>query len=84
MQSLTIQFPDDAFAALRKAPAEFAQAMRLTAAVKWYEMGEVSQGQAAIIAGMTRSAFIASLYQFQVSPFQYDPVELAEELADVD
>ena len=80
MQSLTIQFPDDAFAALRKAPAEFAQAMRLTAAVKWYEMGEVSQGQAAVIAGMTRSAFIASLYQFQVSPFQYSPGELEEDL----
>jgi len=83
MQSLTIQFPDDAFAALRKAPAEFAEAMRLTAAVKWYEMGEVSQGQAAVIAGMTRSQFIASLQQFQVSPFQYEPEELAEELPSI-
>lgn len=55
--------------------------MRLAAVVERYEMGEVSKGQAAMIAGMGRSQFFASLYQFQVSPFQYAPCELAEELA---
>lgn len=33
MQSLRIQFPDDACAALRKAPTEFDQVLRLLAAV---------------------------------------------------
>ncbi|NJN32439.1 MAG: UPF0175 family protein [Synechococcales cyanobacterium RM1_1_8] len=76
---------------LPKAPTEFAQRSRWLAAVKWYEMGEVSRGLAAMIAGMGRSRsklpaesqFIASLCQFQVSPFQYAPGELAEELSSI-
>ena len=83
MQTVSIQLPDTAFAAVRKDPQEFAQALRLTAAVKWYEMGEISQGQAAEIAGLSRADFISALAQFQVSPFQITAQELAEELRDV-
>jgi len=53
--------------------------MRLAAAVKWYELGLVSQGKAAEIAGVTRQAFIDSLARFQVSPFQVTPDELVQE-----
>ena len=35
--------------------------MRVAAAVKWYELGKVSQGKAAEIAGLSRSAFITAL-----------------------
>ncbi|MBD2326280.1 UPF0175 family protein [Alkalinema sp. FACHB-956] len=82
MHTLSLQIPETAFAATRKTPDEFAQALRLTAAVKWYEMGEISQGQAAEIAGLSRAEFITQLSRFQVSPFQYTPQDLAEELAD--
>ena len=50
-----MQLPESVFAALRKDPDEFVQEMRIVAAVKWYELGEVSQGKAAEIAGLTRS-----------------------------
>jgi len=55
--------------------------MRLAAAVKWYEIGTISQSKAAEIAGISRYEFLEALSRFQVSPFQVTPDELAEELA---
>lgn len=84
MHTLSIELPETAFAALRKAPDEFVREMRLAAAVKWYELGELSQGRAAEIAGVSRAEFIDALARFRVSPFQYSADELREELADAD
>lgn len=78
---ITIDLPDDAFSALRRSPEDFVREMRLAAAVKWYEIGMVSQSKAAELAGVSRQRFLESLARFCVSPFQESPEELAEELA---
>ena len=80
---ITIDLPESVFSALRKAPPDFVQEMRLAAAAKWYELGEVSQGKAAEIAGLSRSDFIQALARYQVSVLQYSAEELAEEMQDV-
>ncbi len=80
MQTVLINLPDTAFAALRKSPDEFVREMRIAAAVKWYELGELSQGKAAEVAGLTRAGFINALARFKVSPMQYTAQELIEEL----
>jgi len=80
MTKVEVQLPESVFSALRKAPDDFVQEMRIAAPVKWYELGEVSQGKATEIAGLTRADFIKALNRYQVSVFQYTESELSEEL----
>jgi len=82
--ALTIDMPETVFPAIRKSPSEFATEMRLAAAVKWYEMGVVSQEKASEIAGLTRADFIFSLARFGVSPFQSTAEEIMEDLHNAD
>ena len=79
MVRMTIEVPEGALASLHKGPQEFAQALRLAAAVKWYEIGLISQGRAAEIAGLSRSELIDALGRFGISPFQYGADELLSE-----
>jgi len=78
--ALKLDMPEGAFSALRKDPNEFVKELRLAAAVKWYEMGIISQEKAAEIAGLSRKDFIFSLGRFEVSPFQYTIEEIKEEI----
>ena len=82
MRRVTIEFPDEALAALGAGPEELADEMRLAAAVIWYEQRRISQERAAEIAGLSRVTFIDALARFGVSPIQYDPGELADEISD--
>ena len=79
MVRMTFDVPEPALAALRKSPEEFAKEFRLVAAVKWYELRQLSQERAADIAGLTRAEFIEALGRFGVSPFQYGADEIVAE-----
>lgn len=79
MVQMTIEMPESALGALRKSPEQFASELRLVAAVKWYELRQLSQERAASIAGVSRAEFLDSLGRFGVSPFPYDADEIVEE-----
>jgi predicted HTH domain antitoxin len=83
MPALRIDVDEEVLLGLQRTPEELAGELRLAGAVKWYEMGTISQETAAQIAGLSRSAFIASLSRFAVSPFQETAEEIISAARDV-
>jgi len=75
-----VQVPSGILASLHCDLEKFDRELRLAAAVKWYELGAISQGRAAEFAGMSRAEFIAALGRFRGSPFQVDADELISEV----
>ena len=75
---LSVPYPDDLLLSLKESREEFESEARLLLAVKLYEMGRISTGMAARLAGMERVAFIFALDRFGLSPIGVDPDELEE------
>ncbi len=80
MQTITMDLPEEAFAALRRSPDEFAREMRLAAAMLWYSRGTISQEKAAEIAGLNRAEFLAALARNEMDVFVVDFNDLEREL----
>jgi predicted HTH domain antitoxin len=60
---------------------EFNQNIRLMAALKMFELGKMSSGKAAELAGMPRVQFLATCGEYRVSVFNYPAEEIENELA---
>ena len=67
---LEIDVPDSALAALKQAPSDLPACVRMMAAAKLYEIGNLSQERAAEFAGLSRQDFLNELSELMVSPFQ--------------
>lgn len=80
-KQVVMELPDSTFSVFDAEPGDFARELRLAAAVKWYELGKLSQAKAAELAGLSRHDFLEALYRFEVSPLQETVQELAEGLA---
>ena len=52
MTNVEVSFPDSLLAALRKAPHEVAQEVRVAASIHWYQQHAISMERAAEFAGM--------------------------------
>lgn len=59
---------------------ELEQHILLMAALKMFELGKVSSGKAAELAGMSRVDFLMTCGKYKVSVFNYDADEVAQEL----
>ena len=79
MIQLPIDMPEGALVAVHHDPQEFARALRLAVAVKWYAMRRISQGRAAEIAGLSRRESLTALGLFGISPFQEEAAEILGE-----
>ncbi|MEO5334060.1 MAG: UPF0175 family protein [Magnetococcus sp. YQC-5] len=80
MTALTITVPEASMAALRRSPVEFAQEMKLAAAMLWYQQGLLSQERAAELAGLNRRDFIRALARNGREVFTLTDESLAREL----
>ncbi|MCC5849879.1 MAG: UPF0175 family protein [Verrucomicrobia bacterium] len=67
---LEMEIPDQTCSALRLSGEGLVSYLRVRAAVKGYEQGELSQERAAQLAGQTRQQFLSTLSSMCVSPFQ--------------
>ncbi|MDQ5909307.1 MAG: hypothetical protein QG599_1402 [Pseudomonadota bacterium] len=77
---LVVEYPDVLPDALRISRNQFEQEARMAMAVKLFELGRLTSGQAAELAGLDRVEFIMNLHRYGVSPIQIMPEELAEDL----
>ena len=82
-RNLSIPYPDDLPDLLGQSAEQFESEMRLLLAAKLYELGRISSGRAADIAGLSRVEFLKALSRYRISVFNLSTQELEEELAAV-
>ena len=82
-KQVTIEVPEAALRIFGKDEQNFGREMFETTVVKWYDAGRISSGKGAEMLGISRADFLELLFRHKVSPFQYTPEELAEDLKGV-
>ncbi len=80
MPKVTINLSEEVLSTRRLPPEEFVRDMRKTAAIYWYQKGEISQEKAAQIANLNRRVFLTALAREQVDVFIVDFDDLEQEL----
>jgi predicted HTH domain antitoxin len=78
--TLSIEIPEATLRALGPSPSEAEGTVRLAAAMKLHELGQLSSGAAAELAGISKVAFLHKLADFGVDAFRMTPEELARDL----
>ena len=80
MNVMTIDCGPELAVALGRREAELEGEVRLTSALKLFELGRISSGLAARLAGMPRVEFLLLCGQYGVSVFQQTEGELLSDL----
>ncbi len=75
-RQVVIEIPEKVLLAEKTDETSFARELRILAAVKLYEMGRLSSGCAAELAGMPRVEFLLNLGRYKVFPLQAELEDL--------
>jgi len=79
MEKIILEIPEEILISLKETPTELSRDIRMLAAVKLYEMGKLSSGRAAQLAGIPRVSFLQSLSRYGVSIFELTQEELRQD-----
>jgi predicted HTH domain antitoxin len=79
-EEFKIRYPSGFEQAVHMTKEELEQHIRLMAALKMLELGKISSGKAAQLAGMSRVEFLETCGRYRISVFNYPPEEVEEEL----
>ena len=78
---LTVEYPDSLPGVLHMSRGEFEREAGLAMAVKLFETGKLTSGQAACLVGLPKVQFLAELNRFGVASIQIEVDELERDLA---
>ena len=76
MRHIVIDVPEQVLLAEKTDEITFARELRMLAAVKLYELGRLSSGRAADLAGIPRVEFLLTLGRYKVFPFEAELQDL--------
>jgi predicted HTH domain antitoxin len=80
MSQVTLFIPDEILLALKVTPEALASRIRFAASVKLYEMGQLSSGAAAQLAGVPKPYFLSRLADYGVNTFDLSEEELIHDI----
>lgn len=80
MSIIQLDIADEVLISLKETPQTLARELRIAAAVKLYELGKLSSGRAAQLAGISRVEFLMVLGHYQVSPFSLTAEQLERDV----
>jgi predicted HTH domain antitoxin len=79
MSQVILDIPNETLLALKTSTEEIGQTLRLMAAIKLYELGQLSSGAAAQLAGIPRVVFLSRLADYGVDTFNLTETQLLQE-----
>jgi predicted HTH domain antitoxin len=79
VETVTVEVPTETLLALELSPEQMAAELRLAAAMKLYELGRLSSGAAAELAGIPRTLFLTKLADYGIDTFAQTDEELERE-----
>jgi predicted HTH domain antitoxin len=80
MEKVVLDIPGEILISLKETTQEFSKDILILAAVKLFELGKLSSGRAAQLAGMSRISFLQTLARYKVPIFDLTEEDLKQDM----